>query len=231
MHNGQLLNDYGFSLENNLFDLVEMRFPLVTSRYGKMDSLFERQLTLLTAMEKYEDARFHLKYPQSTTGFVIDALPHDLWAYARVAAMDEEDMKALETREMYTRLKKGDNFNNANDLRATKYLIEQLARWLDLYPTTIDYDELLLKMPQGSQNRRMKSILLVRIGEKRILHRILEILWQFRLQLEGEEMDRKLGKAKKDEEKLVNEQKLGMKHNTPYWEDFQEEFSGGKIEL
>ncbi|CDS08282.1 hypothetical protein LRAMOSA02230 [Lichtheimia ramosa] len=167
--NADLLRKYGFADENNPFDLCELNGGQVIDMFAKQDKLRDKKIEFLMEEEALDDC------------FVVDTdhvLPDELVSTLHVLRASDEEFKQIERKQ---KLPKPRLTAPVIDMA-----IDLLQARLKRYPTSLDAD--MTELQQNcSTNKR--HALLVRIGEKQIIHNMIDKLQQERVKRSNENDD------------------------------------------
>jgi hypothetical protein len=167
--NGQLLLDYGFSLDHNQFDVTQVTLPGLRPKgtYVAADStskpklaisnevwaIQEELLKLQTPPRPITGANhtFPLAYPtlaqMSSTD--VDSLPPRLVQFARVWNLDANTMEKLGAEKVRERAKAGKVISAVNERKAMTFLQAELLSTVKSYGTSAAEDrKLLAEMPR-----------------------------------------------------------------------------------
>jgi hypothetical protein len=181
--NAKLLKVYGFALENNPFDEVEI--------WAAMDQsapFYERKIEILQ--------KFNLTY-EKVLPFRLTrhGIPGELITVLRVQFLEEDEFVNVE----WTMQRRG--VSRENDNMVKHFLLSSLQSMIKNYPTTVDQDKLFLNVLQTKLSSlttpntklfRQVSILRTRLGEKEILQTSIDYLLHenslFGFQFEGKDI-------------------------------------------
>jgi len=177
--NGQLLMLYGFSLERNVMDFVEV--PMSNAILGcpleeyKVDYLEARKASVGTSDIK-DGLAAALKTQKSWFPLYRDRFTSEMMQYLRLIVLDEEDLGLTEgtEEEVFDAFRKLDLTEPISEIAEKKALTLFRGILVDMftsYPTTMEEDESLMKdrgmfemLPKNARNA-----IRVRYGEKIIL--------------------------------------------------------------
>ncbi|KAL6076438.1 Histone-lysine N-methyltransferase setd3 [Balamuthia mandrillaris] len=175
--NSELLLHSGFVFDNNNYDSlsVRMRLPDTTN------VCLKEKFTLLHLCGFKMDKSFSLY-----NNFV----PGELLAFLRLSAMNEEEVKVAllalqkpqnnkekeedtkDQKEESTKFDPFRKYSERNEIAALAILANKCTQLLKAYPTSIEEDKKLLG---GELSANMRSVVLLRLKEKELLHNIIRM--------------------------------------------------------
>jgi len=166
LSDAQLLMDYGFVLKENMNNVVMIDYHILPDTPN-----YERKLQL------FEEARI------GTTHFSInkDEFPVDLVTTMRITKMTEAELhnEQLTHNAISKRI-----VTPQNEIETFRSLIILTSNLLHQYPTLLEQDETFLKI--GNLSPRQEHAIIVRLGEKKILTRLLGRLQHYKRGLEAQ---------------------------------------------
>lgn len=156
--NSDLLRRYGYIQAHNPHDVVELPGDAITALFPLTDSEKEERVDWLLDMEILDDT-----FEISPSGKV----PSQVMVTIDVLSMSHLDFTRLKNEEL--------DVPKGTKTSTMKQLVSRAVRaQLDKYATSIEQDEGILQRSEVSYNNR--NAVAVRMGEKRILSRALEIV-------------------------------------------------------
>ncbi|GJQ13480.1 hypothetical protein GpartN1_g5271.t1 [Galdieria partita] len=153
--NQELLLLYGFSLERNPFDFVEITIGL-----DERDSLYTEKCQLLDC---------YGKSPQQSFPLYMDRYPVEMAEFLRFCCIDTENELEADF---------GTIVSGSNEKSALKKLSNYIVEQLEKYPTPLEEDERIIRDRAMFQTlaRNQRMAIRQRLSEKRILRATLRNL-------------------------------------------------------
>ncbi|CAB4386106.1 uncharacterized protein OCT59_022493 [Rhizophagus irregularis] len=152
-----LLRKYGFVDENNMYDIVELNGQFVVDTLSIDEDTKNKKIEMLLEEDILDDI------------FVLDTtceIPPELIITAKVMRMDKAQFKKLQKSEKFPEPKM--------NLDIKQSLIQLFEKRLAMYKTSIKDDDEISK--SNNISLRIKYIIVMRLGEKRILQNLLNNL-------------------------------------------------------
>ena len=211
----QLLHDYGLVLGHNPHDFVMIRLPSPKSNKTKGDShkVAFRKMEVEDQLNR-EAGRtepvlsFRLTAPSNWSSLEA-VVPADALGWARLNVIGQQDTASITAYEMIDRMRHGREFSKRNTLLAAKLLVKHIRQAIRRYPTTAEQDYALLTEDNGRlmrENQPLFGIVVVRWGEKALLHDISDWLQKAQPRMEKEAEDEK-EQRRRDWERRQQEKK------------------------
>jgi uncharacterized protein with von Willebrand factor type A (vWA) domain len=174
-------------LGHNPHDFVMISLPSPKSNKTKGDT----HKVAFRKMEVEDQINREAGRTQSVTTFRLTSpsnwssleavVPQDVLGWARLCVIGQQDTASLTAYEMIDRMRRGREFSRRNTLLAAKLLVKHLRQAIRRYPTTAEHDYELLTADGGKlmrENQPMFAIVVVRWGEKALLHDVSNWLQQ-----------------------------------------------------